>query len=368
MTPWAALILVGMGLLPHSAIAGNSYGSIKPIKPLTVILLPLKTQPPSGAIRPGALFHTAGHDFALPIAVLPTIPVAAPQYHAPVMSEKQTAEPSALASLEAVSAMDAPVQAFDNSAALASPVGDQPPAPPVLPVGRRVRKNPYAKGVGAPNIWTLETELEIILRAKHGDQAAFAAIYGQYHRLVRTIVKSRIKDVQEREDVVQQVFLRVQKTIHLIHEGVSMKPWINGTADALARRAYNDNRRKKSANLSDVVLAIHPGYQEQSEMDKSEEAATRSRDVQAALAQLPETFRDALTLYYFDGLPLSEIAHRLGQSQVAIRARVAEGITKMGSILRLQAEKAEGSRKSRSLSSAPNNAARERPKEILGAH
>ena len=59
----------------------------------------------------------------------------------------------------------------------------------------------------------------------------------------------------------------------------------------------------------------------------------RHRQLQVALAQLPEEGREALRLRYVDNLPSKEIAVRLGKSDGAIRVLLTRSLRKLQELL-----------------------------------
>lgn len=70
------------------------------------------------------------------------------------------------------------------------------------------------------------TETEIIEHAKAGNQQAFRILVEKYQAFVYAITYRFIRDEYDREDVVQESFIRLWKNLKNYNSQLQMKPWL----------------------------------------------------------------------------------------------------------------------------------------------
>src|SRR5712692_9141963 len=145
-------------------------------------------------------------------------------------------------------------------------------------------------------------------------------------------------DVDEAEDVVGDVFVRVWARIdqHDAERG-PLVPWVLSIArhralDALRRRRRwwrlaERWERAGAAEARDIEPASEPP-------EASVPGWPVHREVQAALAALPDEQRRVVMLAYFEGLTHSEIARRLGQPLGTVKTRLRIAHQKLTEALR----------------------------------
>lgn len=91
-----------------------------------------------------------------------------------------------------------------------------------------------------------------MMALKNGDDSQFEIIYEETHRLVYYIIYSILKNKEDSEDVMQQVYMTIYKKIDQYTN--SPKAWISMIARNLAINQYNKNKKEKINYLDDVEL------------------------------------------------------------------------------------------------------------------
>src|SRR5690554_6209962 len=91
-----------------------------------------------------------------------------------------------------------------------------------------------------------------MMALKNGDDSQFEIIYEETHRLVYYIICSILKNKEDSEDVMQQVYMTIYKKIDQYTN--SPKAWISMIARNLAINQYNKNKKEKINYLDDVEL------------------------------------------------------------------------------------------------------------------
>ncbi len=86
--------------------------------------------------------------------------------------------------------------------------------------------------------------------------------------------------------------------------------------------------RQKELAMPDATTAL-PAYQTLCTPSKDLEVREAMRRVEAAFDQLPDDYREAITLHKLCGLSHAEIAERMGKTEGAVRNLVYRGISRL---------------------------------------
>jgi RNA polymerase sigma-70 factor, ECF subfamily len=161
---------------------------------------------------------------------------------------------------------------------------------------------------------------ETLLRfVQSGDREALAWLFRRYATTIRNLGRKILRVDGEAEDLVQDVFLYVQRRCDLFQssEGAA-RSWIFQVAYT---QAFLRRRRLKSHGLYELpstekcVAAPTRGV----DYDKSVEGLFGRNGWKAVLDTLSGDQREIIRLHFFEGYTFAEIAVKLGQSYVNIR-------------------------------------------------
>jgi RNA polymerase sigma-70 factor (ECF subfamily) len=119
--------------------------------------------------------------------------------------------------------------------------------------------------------------------------------------------------------MMQEVFVKAVSRLGSLRDPSKVRQWLL----QIARRTCIDLYRRKPAcrDLPDDLPAPEDGTD------------SRVASLHAALAQLPESFREPLSLYYLNGQDCAAVARTLGISEVAVRSRLARARLRLHEIL-----------------------------------
>ena len=140
----------------------------------------------------------------------------------------------------------------------------------------------------------------LVLRCQIGERDAFDDLIARWHPLLWRYAVRLTNDPDTAGDAVQDVWLRVVRSIGTLREAAKFRPWVFG----IARRVLVDRLRARYAGpaFEAVDLAEIP------EPDVDDNHAEDLSTLQAELADLPMLEREVLVLFYLQELSLNEIA------------------------------------------------------------
>ena len=151
-------------------------------------------------------------------------------------------------------------------------------------------------------------EHAIYRAALQGDRDAFEMIIRSFSRSLFAIAYGILQNREEAEDVVQDTLVKAWKSRWRVRDPEKFPAWISTIA---RHRARDLARRRRPEPL--------PHDFESPEPKVKPENADLESEVQAALSQLPELHRAAVTLRYFEELDYATIERTLGLSNGALR-------------------------------------------------
>lgn len=159
----------------------------------------------------------------------------------------------------------------------------------------------------------------LVERARNGDQAAFQELFHTYKDTVARVVFRIMGPSSEIEDVVQDVFVHVFRSLHSFRGDAKFSTWLYRLASNVTKMHL---RRKKSRpRFADVPIPerLEPG------MDAPDEQIDRQKRVEALyrlVDRLSEKKREVLVLHDFEGLPAKEIAEIVDAPVLTVRTRL----------------------------------------------
>ena len=157
-------------------------------------------------------------------------------------------------------------------------------------------------------------DLYYIQQVKSGNIRAFADIVYKYQKMVLTIVLKIVENKEDAEDITQEVFIKVFKSLDQFKEEAEFSTW-------LYRIAYNTTlselrKRKLSfTSIEDNLLAVS-----EQDVDFNTEEKLEHLDKALKLLAPDETF--LITLYYLDGESIDKISKISGISVPNVKVKL----------------------------------------------
>ncbi|MBW2316528.1 MAG: sigma-70 family RNA polymerase sigma factor [Deltaproteobacteria bacterium] len=170
--------------------------------------------------------------------------------------------------------------------------------------------------------WDAEDEV-LVREIAQGDTDAFRKIFKRYYPRVYAFVLRRLGESTAAEDTTVETFAELWRTAKKFRGESRPSTWIYGIAhfkSLAARRAAGRNKRSKVISVDFETLSRAP-----SEEDPVErlEAREEVRRVRQAIEALPQRYRQVIELAFFENLPYSEIARRLGMAEGTVKTQIS---------------------------------------------
>jgi len=146
----------------------------------------------------------------------------------------------------------------------------------------------------------------LVSRVLAGDMQAFALLIKQHERLVVHMIGRVIKNEEDREEVCQDVFLKVHGKLSEFSFQSKLSTWI---ATIAYRQAINHLRKRKML-FSDIPdeEAFTKRFVEESNPETVAEEKDMDDFILKLADQLPPQYKLVLTLFHVDGMHYPEIA------------------------------------------------------------
>ncbi len=163
------------------------------------------------------------------------------------------------------------------------------------------------------------TDELLLQRAGDGDQAAFLELYDRHRQPIFRFAYRLLGSVEAAEDVTHDCFLSlIRKPENFRPERASLKTYLFAAARNLVMKHFRNQGRE--ADMEEVAEEPQDSPRRgplRRLLD--EELAAQVRD---AVMSLPPLQREALVLFEYEGLSLSEVAEVAGTDVGAIKARL----------------------------------------------
>lgn len=175
--------------------------------------------------------------------------------------------------------------------------------------------------------------VDLIARAKSGDETAFEELYDEYFTQLYRYVLIRVGSSDDADDIVQLIFLKFYKNLENWHDqGYLPSAYLY----SIARSVIADHFRKvgrtgkkieKSEEyleiLADTSQSLQSGVIVQEEINQ----------LYLAIKKLPQNYQEALLLRYSENLQSKEIAEIIGKSDVATRKLLSRAVSALSEVL-----------------------------------
>ena len=91
-------------------------------------------------------------------------------------------------------------------------------------------------------------EIEVVKRVQRNEEAAFDELYHLYYSRALSLAYRFTKDTADAEDVVQESFIQVHKSIHTLQEPAYFYSWLNRIIHNKCVNMFYRNRNENAVD------------------------------------------------------------------------------------------------------------------------
>lgn len=185
-------------------------------------------------------------------------------------------------------------------------------------------------GQNATRTMTARDERTLVQQIQSGDRQAFERLLDQYEARVYRLALRYTDSVPDAEDVTQEIFLALYKSIGSFRGQSALGTWIYRVA---MNHCLEYRRRKKPDNvpLNEELMLVSSDWR-----DDPVQAADRrelSERMEEAIGRLSPVHRDVILLHEMQGLTYQEVAAALDVPVGTVKSRLSNALRRLRELL-----------------------------------
>ena len=167
------------------------------------------------------------------------------------------------------------------------------------------------------------SEQRLIIELKRGSQKAFDDIYEMYSKRLFAYCLQYTKSVEDAEDIVQDVFVKLWINRENIRQEVTLRSLLFIMSKYSLINAY---RSRVNSLLYEDYVATYMGAASENDMNSQLEYDDFVHHVKKILKDLPITQRSVVELSRIEQLNNKEIAEKLSLSEQTVKNQLSLGL------------------------------------------
>lgn len=176
-----------------------------------------------------------------------------------------------------------------------------------------------------------DPDIDLLPAATAGDMDAFEALVRRYQARMVGLARTLTGSSEEAEDLAQEVFVRVFRSLSSFRADSSFRTWLYRVAINVAR-SHNARRRRVGAVWQDSGEDGETVFDPADPVDFESGWITRDL-VGRALDRLPDDMRVAVTLRDVHGLGYRDIAETIGVPIGTVESRIFRARQRLRAVL-----------------------------------
>ncbi len=199
---------------------------------------------------------------------------------------------------------------------------------------------------------TEDADSLLVQRAQQGDMAAFEMLVVKYQRRIQRLIGRMVRDVDLVPDIAQESFIRAWKALPQFRGDSAFYTWLYRIAVNSAKKALME--LKRDPVIMHSAMAVSEDGDETSRIEnelsdgETPESLLASKEiaavVNAAVDDLPEEHRRAITLREIEGLSYEEISEVMNCPIGTVRSRIYRAREAIAARLRPHLDMRDGKR------------------------
>ena len=169
----------------------------------------------------------------------------------------------------------------------------------------------------------MRKDAELVNAVLNGEREAFAVLVKRYERPVRAVALDVLRDYHSAADVSQDAFVKAYENLPALRKAEAFGPWLM----KITRRCALDlaQRKPKESPLESTIAAGFENPDGQLDVDKQR--------LLAAVIKLPKAEKQVITLRYFAGNSMKDVAEIVGRSIGTVTKQLSRAHKRLRNIL-----------------------------------
>ena len=181
----------------------------------------------------------------------------------------------------------------------------------------------------------VDSDTQLVERCASGDQAAWEELVRAHSARVYGICYRFTGSVANAQDLAQEVFLRVFRSLHQFQSGKGrFTVWLTRLTRNLLIDNYRSSKLERATDSMDQRLTLITEKAADSHADHLQASSEREKLLQRALGRLSPDLRETVILRDLEDMEYAEIAKVLEVPEGTVKSRLNRGRAELARMLR----------------------------------
>ena len=181
----------------------------------------------------------------------------------------------------------------------------------------------------------------LIKKFQDGDVGAYNQLVFRFKDRLLNFIYRFVNDLDLAEDLVQDTLLKLYTHKDSYQEIAKFSTWLYTIAANLARTELRKKKRRKTFSVTELSREDREFIIVSSDVDPSEDLSSQNfeKNVQMALAELPDDFKTIIILRDIQELSYDEISKIVEVPLGTVKSRINRGRVKLQQLLKKKGER-----------------------------
>ncbi|MBR4851993.1 MAG: sigma-70 family RNA polymerase sigma factor, partial [Clostridia bacterium] len=171
-------------------------------------------------------------------------------------------------------------------------------------------------------LYTGLNDEELVMLTLAGEQSAYEALVARYEKRVISTAESVTHSRSMAEDAAQDAFVTAWMKLNMLREPSKYGAWVCRIAGNCAKNTVS---RFKSYMSLDMLEDMVTDERQSGDPEMAFISEEEKRLLQDSVSELPSKVKEIITLHYYGGLSVADIASRLGISEGTVKWQLHDG-------------------------------------------
>ena len=181
----------------------------------------------------------------------------------------------------------------------------------------------------------------LIKKFQEGDVGGYNQLVFRFKDRLLNFIYRFVNDLDLAEDLVQDTLLKLYTHKDSYQEIAKFSTWLYTIAANLARTELRKKKRRKTFSVTELSRDDREFIIASSDVDPSEDLSSQNfeRNIQLALAELPDDFKTIIILRDIQELSYDEISKIVDVPLGTVKSRINRGRVKLQQLLKKKGER-----------------------------